>query len=71
VTPVSADREPQVLEHVTPIAAEVGDPPAPRVRKTPASDAGSSDAPVPKRQKKSSSGPPGRKRKNEIPVASG
>jgi hypothetical protein len=71
VTPVSADREPQVLEHVTPIDAEVGDPPAPRVRKAPASDAGSSEAPVAKRRKVSGSGPSGRKRKNAIPTSSG
>nr|XP_051201858.1 uncharacterized protein LOC127315405 [Lolium perenne] len=59
------------MEHVTPLAAEVGDPPAHRVWKTPASDAGPSTEPAPKRQKKSSSGPPGRKRKHEIPVATG
>jgi hypothetical protein len=71
VAPVSADRNPQVLEHVTPLAAEVGDPPAPRVRKTPASDAGPSTEPVPKRGKASSSGPERKKRKHEIPLASG
>jgi hypothetical protein len=40
MTPFSADREHQVLEHVTPVAAEVGDPPPPRVRKVAPSDAG-------------------------------
>ncbi|KAK1632697.1 hypothetical protein QYE76_007012 [Lolium multiflorum] len=65
------DQDRQVLEHVTPLDAEVGDPLASRVRKTPASDTGSSDAPAPKRQKKPGSGPPGRKRKHEIPVSFG
>ncbi|KAK1629626.1 hypothetical protein QYE76_003941 [Lolium multiflorum] len=71
VTPVSADRDPQVLEHVTPLDAEVGDPPAPRVRKTPATDAGTSDTPATKRQKILSSGPSRKKIKNEIAVSSG
>jgi hypothetical protein len=70
VTPVSADRDPQVLEHMTPLDAEVGDPPAPRVRKTPASDASTSDTPATKRQKILSSGPSRKKRKNEIAVSS-
>ncbi|KAM0889398.1 hypothetical protein ACQ4PT_027716 [Festuca glaucescens] len=69
--PVPADQSPQVLEHVTPLAAEVGDRPAPRVRKTPASDAGRSAEPVPKRQKTSGTGPSRKKRKNEIPTSSG
>ncbi|KAM0829463.1 hypothetical protein ACQ4PT_066867 [Festuca glaucescens] len=69
--PVPADQSPQVLEHVTPLAAEMGDRPAPRVRKTPASDAGRSDEPVRKRQKTSGTGPSRKKRKNEIPTSSG
>jgi hypothetical protein len=71
VTPVPADQNPQVMEHVTPLAAVVGDPLAPRVWKTKASDAGPSEAPAPKRQKKGSAGPAGRKRKHDIPVSSG
>ncbi|KAM0920395.1 hypothetical protein ACQ4PT_007543 [Festuca glaucescens] len=69
--PVPADQSPQVLEHVTPLAAEMGDRPAPRVRKTPASDAGRSAEPVPKRQKTSGTGPSRKKRKNEIPTSFG
>ncbi|KAM0907458.1 hypothetical protein ACQ4PT_016110 [Festuca glaucescens] len=69
--PVPADESPQVLEHATPLAAEVGDRPAPRVRKTPASDAGRSAEPAPKRQKTSGTGPSRKKRKNEIPTPSG
>ncbi|KAM0851442.1 hypothetical protein ACQ4PT_052421 [Festuca glaucescens] len=68
---VPADQSPQVLEHATPLAAEMGDRPAPRVRKTPASDAGRSAEPVPKRQKTSGTGPSRKKRKNEIPTSSG
>jgi hypothetical protein len=49
VRPATADQNPQVVEHVTPLAVEVGDPPAPRVRKAPASDAGPSTEPAPKR----------------------
>ena len=71
VRPVPADQSPQVLEHATPLAAEMGDRPAPRVRKTPASDAGRSAEPVPKRQKTSGTGPSRKKRKNEIPTSSG
>lgn len=89
----SVDENPQVLEHVTPLAAEVGPEferaqasgaqkdkapatdagtsEAPRVRKTPASDAGSGEARPSKRQKKGSSGPLGRKRKHDMPVATG
>ncbi|KAM0920942.1 hypothetical protein ACQ4PT_007177 [Festuca glaucescens] len=66
-----ADQSPQVLEHATPLAAEMGDRPAPRVRKTPASDAGRSAEPVPKHHKVSGSGPSRKKRKNEIPTSSG
>ncbi|KAM0848037.1 hypothetical protein ACQ4PT_054640 [Festuca glaucescens] len=65
-----ADQDRQVLEHATPLSAEVGDPPASRVRKTPTSEAGASTEPVPKRQKTSSTGPPRKKRK-EIPIGSG
>ncbi|KAM0900836.1 hypothetical protein ACQ4PT_020399 [Festuca glaucescens] len=61
----------EVMEHVTPLAAEVGDPPVRRTRKAPASDAGTSEPPAPKRQKKGSAGPAGRKRKHDIPVSSG
>ncbi|KAM0863702.1 hypothetical protein ACQ4PT_044409 [Festuca glaucescens] len=68
---VPADESPQVLEHATPLAAEVGDRPAPRVRKTPASDADRSAEPAPKRQKTSGTGPSRKKRKNEIPTSSG
>ncbi|KAM0920905.1 hypothetical protein ACQ4PT_007153 [Festuca glaucescens] len=71
VRPVPADQSPQVLEHTTPLAAEMGDRPAPRVRKTPASDAGRSAEPAPKRHKVSGSGPSRKKRKNEIPTSSG
>ncbi|KAM0872714.1 hypothetical protein ACQ4PT_038531 [Festuca glaucescens] len=60
----------EVLEHVTPPAAEVRDPPVHRTRKTPTSEAGASTEPVPKRQKTSSTGPPRKKRK-EIPIGSG
>ncbi|KAM0921736.1 hypothetical protein ACQ4PT_006674 [Festuca glaucescens] len=65
-----ADQDRQVLEHATPLSAEVGDPPASRVQKTPTSEAGASAEPVPKRQKISSTGPPRRKRK-EIPIGFG
>ena len=71
VTPVSADREPPALEHVTLIDAEVGDLLASKVRKAPASDAGNSDAPAAKRRKVSGSGPSGRKRKNQMAVSTG
>jgi hypothetical protein len=70
VMSVSADQDRQVLEHVTPLAAEVGDPPVRRTRKTPASDASPSAEPAPKRRKMPGSGPERKKRKNEIPVAS-
>ncbi|KAM0857704.1 hypothetical protein ACQ4PT_048304 [Festuca glaucescens] len=68
---VSADRGRQVLEHVTPLAAEVGDPPASRVRKASAPDAGTNDASASKRRKILSSGPPKKKKKNAIPISSG
>jgi hypothetical protein len=75
----SANENPQVLEHVTPLAAEVGpefgraQAQAPRARKNkaPAPDAGPSDDPPAKRQKKGSSGPHGGKRKRGMPVATG
>jgi hypothetical protein len=51
--------------------SDAGPSEAPRVRKTPASDAGSREAPASKRHKKGSAGPPGRKRKHDIPVSSG
>jgi hypothetical protein len=75
VMSVSADQGRQVLEHVTPLDAEVGDPPVRRSRQTPASDALASNAgpsaePAPKCQKILSSGPPRKKKKNEIPVSS-
>ncbi|KAM0846564.1 hypothetical protein ACQ4PT_055585 [Festuca glaucescens] len=65
-----ADQDRQVLEHATPLAAEVGDPPAPRVRKAPAPEAGPSDTPASKRRKISGSGPL-RKKRNTIPISSG
>ena len=68
---VSADQDRQVLEHATPLAAEVGDPPASRVRKASAPEAGSSGAPASKRQKVASSGPPRKKKRNAIPTSSG
>jgi hypothetical protein len=71
VMSVSADRSRQVLEYVTPLAAEVGDPPACRVWKAPAPEIGSSSAPASKRQKILSSGPPQKKKKNNIPTSSG
>nr|XP_051206774.1 actin cytoskeleton-regulatory complex protein PAN1-like [Lolium perenne] len=61
----------QVLEHVTPLAAEVGVPPAPRVRKAPAPEAGTSDALASKRRKILSSGSPKKRKKNAIPTSSG
>ncbi|KAM0925105.1 hypothetical protein ACQ4PT_004397 [Festuca glaucescens] len=66
-----ADQDRQVLEHATPLAAEVGDPPASRVRKASAPEAGSSGAPASKRQKVTSSGPPRKKKRNAIPTSSG
>ncbi|KAM0853425.1 hypothetical protein ACQ4PT_051078 [Festuca glaucescens] len=68
---VSADQDRQVLEHATPLSAEVGDPPDSRVRKASAPEAGSSGAPAPKRQKVASSGPPRKKKRNAIPTSSG
>ncbi|KAM0852058.1 hypothetical protein ACQ4PT_052018 [Festuca glaucescens] len=65
-----ADQDRQVLEHATPLSAEVGDPPASRVRKASTSKAGASTEPVPKRQKTSSTGP-ARKKRKEIPIGSG
>ena len=67
--PVSADRSHQ--EHVTPLAAEVGDPPASRVRKASAPEAGPSDTLAAKRRKVISSGPPKKKKKNAIPTSAG
>ena len=67
---VSADQDHQVLEHANPLAAEVGDPPASRVRKASAPEAGSSGAPASKRQKVASSGPPRKKKRNAIPTSS-
>ncbi|KAM0890762.1 hypothetical protein ACQ4PT_026848 [Festuca glaucescens] len=78
----SAAENPQVLEHVVPLAAEVGPEfeqtlaqgQAPRARKNkaPAPDAGTSEAPPAKRQKKKgSTGPHGRKRRHEMPVSTG
>ncbi|KAK1618078.1 hypothetical protein QYE76_023595 [Lolium multiflorum] len=68
----------EVLEHVTPLSAEVGPefgrPQAPRVRKTretPALEASASVEPPSKRRKSSSSGPPRPKRKKDIPKGSG
>ncbi|KAK1686025.1 hypothetical protein QYE76_046873 [Lolium multiflorum] len=73
----------EVLEHVAPLAAEVGQEfldtlaqggQATRARKNkaPASDAGTSEAPPAKRhKKKGSTGPPGRKRRHEMQVATG
>ncbi|KAM0901505.1 hypothetical protein ACQ4PT_019952 [Festuca glaucescens] len=69
--PVSADPGRLVLEHATPLSAEVGDPPASRVRKASAPEAGSSGAPASKRQKVISSGPPRKKKRNAIPTSSG
>ena len=70
-TPVSADPGRQVLEHVTLLSAEVGDPPASRVLKASAPEAGSSGAPASKRQKVTSSGPPRKKKQDAIPTSSG
>ncbi|KAM0821197.1 hypothetical protein ACQ4PT_028941 [Festuca glaucescens] len=70
--PVSADQDGQVLEHITPLAAEVGDPPVRQTRKIPASEASASTEPPSKRQKTTS--PPSArrpKRKKEIPKGSG
>ncbi|KAM0895906.1 hypothetical protein ACQ4PT_023558 [Festuca glaucescens] len=66
-----ADQDRQVLEHATPLATEVGDPLASRVRKASAPEAGSSVAPASKRQKVTSSGPPRKKKRNAIPTSSG
>ncbi|KAM0890754.1 hypothetical protein ACQ4PT_026841 [Festuca glaucescens] len=66
-----ADQDRQVLEHATPLAAEVGDPPASRVRKASAPEASSSGAPASKRQKVASSGPSRKKKRNAIPTSSG
>jgi hypothetical protein len=71
VMPVLADRGRHVLEHVTPLAAEVGDTPASRVRKASALEAGSSGTPASKRQKITSTGPPRKKKWNTIPTSSG
>ncbi|KAK1692120.1 hypothetical protein QYE76_008817 [Lolium multiflorum] len=67
----SADPGRQVLEHVTPLSPEVGDPPASRVRKASAPEAGSSGAPASKRRKVISSRPPKKKKRNAIPTSSG
>nr|XP_051211524.1 uncharacterized protein LOC127329017 [Lolium perenne] len=68
----------EVVEHVAPLAAEVGqeflDNLASRGRKNkaPAPEAGPSEAPPAKRhKKKGSAGPYGRKRRHEMPVATG
>ncbi|KAM0910872.1 hypothetical protein ACQ4PT_013877 [Festuca glaucescens] len=66
-----ADQDRQVLDHATPLAAEVGDPPASQVRKASAPEAGSSGALASKRQKVASSGPPRKKKRNAIPTSSG
>jgi hypothetical protein len=77
-----AVRNPQVLERVTPISAEVGpewinkaqaQAEASRIRKAPepAADAVTSGAPPIKRVRKSALGPLGRKPKNSIPTSSG
>ncbi|KAK1614286.1 hypothetical protein QYE76_019803 [Lolium multiflorum] len=74
----SATPNPQVLEHVAPLAAQVGSEfeqalaqgQAPK-NKAPAEDAGPSGAPPAKRQKKGSLGPHGRKRRHEMPTAAG
>jgi hypothetical protein len=93
VAPPSATENPQVVEHATPLAAEVGQEfldalaskrrkdkgPAEgtgtsatsRVRKAPASEGGTGQAPPAKCPKKAGCGPGGKKRRHEIPVASG
>jgi hypothetical protein len=82
VKPDSADRNPQVLESVTPLSAEVwpewinkaqAQAEASRIRKAPepAADAGASGAPPAKRMKKAALGPLGQKPKNRIPTSSG
>jgi hypothetical protein len=68
---VSADQDRQVLEHVTPLDAEVGDPPASRVRKAPEAGAGPSGAPRSKRRKVPGTGPAREKRRKTIPASSG
>jgi hypothetical protein len=78
----SADRNPQVLERVTPISADVGpewinkaqaQDEASRIRKAqePATNAVASDAPPAKRVKKATLGPLGQKQKSGIPTSSG
>ncbi|KAK1649224.1 hypothetical protein QYE76_067029 [Lolium multiflorum] len=78
----SAALNPQVLEHVAPLAAQVGPEfeqalaqdqvPRSRKNKAPAEDVGTSEAPPAKRhKKKGSTGPSGRKRRHEMPVATG
>jgi hypothetical protein len=80
VRPDPADRNPQVLESMTPLAAQMGPEwesrvraQASRVRKAPepAADVGPSVAPPAKRVKKSSLGPLERKRKSKIPTSFG
>ena len=93
VAPPSANENPQVVEHATPLAAEVGQEfldalaskgrkdkglaegagtsVTSRVRKAPASEAGSGQAPPAKRPKKAGCGPSGWKRRHEMPVATG
>ncbi|KAK1613919.1 hypothetical protein QYE76_019439 [Lolium multiflorum] len=73
----------EVLEHVAPLAAEVGQEFLDTLaqggqatkawkNKAPASDAGTSEAPPAKRHKKKGSiGPLGRKRRHEMPIANG
>ncbi|KAK1653109.1 hypothetical protein QYE76_070914 [Lolium multiflorum] len=78
--PDDVDPDPYVHEHVAPLAAEVsqefldtlaqrGQAPKRRKNKAPAEDAGPSEAPPAKRQKKGSLGPHGRKRRHEMSTA--
>jgi hypothetical protein len=74
----SAGANPQVVEHVAPLAAEVGqeflDNLASRGQKNkaPASDVGTSEDPPAKRHKKKSGDKPyGSERRHEMPVAAG
>jgi hypothetical protein len=82
VKPDSDDRNPQVLESVTPISAEVGPEwmnkaqahaQASQILKAPepAAEAGSSGTPPVKRVMKSAVGPLGQKPKSRIPTFSG
>jgi hypothetical protein len=69
--PVSADPDRQVVEDTVPISAKPGAPPAPRTRKTLASDAGTGAAPPSKRRKTPGAGPSRERKKQAIPTTTG